>query len=285
LTEQKIKETISELKEWLEKPLSKESYTVYGIDKVEAKLKETRIPKSIINGFDSLNNWYSNNFVYDMLTQGTSKHTVELCANGYHILTLFDILVDKYSNPTGLLFDKVAYWLANCVIVKWYDKSKILIDITNKGLTTNFLKGGLDFKLSSWFILHVLCKGFGKFIDYRKYNYPVNMGIYQKSLDNWNTNDLQLLNNIVSEMCDFHLENATYGDGENTADIQFGHSEWFVHAFEILSWLSIREMNGIKNPDKFSHPLMGLALNQLPEKKLPFPDNELFERVMQKLIV
>lgn len=69
-------------------------------------------------------------------------------------------------------------------------------------------------------------------------------------------------------------------------EVQFGQDNWFVYAFEILTWLSIREMIGLKNPEKFSHPLMHLELNKLTNESAPFPKNEvseLFEKVMERL--
>jgi uncharacterized membrane protein len=53
-------------------------------------------------------------------------------------------------------------------------------------------------------------------------------------------------------------------DQEDTMEIQFDNSSQFVYTYEILTWLSIREKIGLKNPEKFTHPLMGLVLNKLP---------------------
>jgi hypothetical protein len=282
---QKIKqEAIADLKEWLEKTNCRKDNFQKRIDDINEKLNSGGILKAIFRQFEYLDNWYSNNFVYDLLVKETTTHKSEAVANGYHILTITDVLADLYANqnPPYLLFSNVAYYLANSISEKWYVESETLIKLINKGLNTN-LKGGLDFKPSAWFIVEIANKGYNIIIDYSKFNYPKNMGVYQEALNNWNTNDLVLLDTIVTKLCDYHLENATYGDGENTADIQFDDSARFVYAYEILTWLSIREMIGVKNPEKFSHPLMNLALNKLPTVVTPMPKNELFERVLEKL--
>lgn len=284
LTEQKVNETISELKVWLDKPLSQEDLTVNGIEKIKTKLDQPKIPKSIINGFESLDNWYSSNFVYDLLTKGSTTYKAETVANGYHILVITDKLTDVYANnPPSLSFDKVGYWLANCVSLRWYNEVDTALTIINKALGTECLDGGQDYKPSVWFIIDVCNRGYGNKIDYNNYNYPQDMGVYQEALDNWDTADLSVLDSVISKLCDFHLDNATFGDGENTMHIQFDFPEWFVYAYEVLAWLSIREKVGLQNPEKFTHPLMNLELNKLPKETVPFPQDELFEKVMSRL--
>lgn len=193
-----------------------------------------------------------------------------MTSNGYHILVLADKFGDIYANknPPFLLFHKVAFWLANTFILNWKDKSRELVEIINKNLNTGVLKGGWEIKPSSWFILEIANKAFGLDYNLFKFNYPHNMGVYQNALGFWDTKDLDQLDSIASSLCDYHLENATYGKEETTPDIQFGDSPWFVYAFEILTWLRAREIMGLNNPEKFTHPLMQLAINQLPKNPI-----------------
>jgi len=284
-TADKVAEAKNELKEWIDKSDTKDFYFDQAILKINEKLAESKVPKSIIVSFASLlDNWYSNNFVYDLLTKEATTFKIDTVANGYHILKIADILADQFpANPPKLLFDKAAYWLANCLSEKWYKESEELTLIINKGLATNFLKGGLDFKPAAWFILEIANKGFKNTVDYSKFNYPADMGVYKEALDNWNTIDMGLLDSILSKLCDFHLENATYGDEEDTAGIQFGSAKEFVYTFEILAWLSIRERAGLKNPDNYSHPLLNLTLNKLPVVASNRPKDELFDKIIEKL--
>lgn len=283
-TQNKVNEAKTELEEWINNPISKENLTTYGINKIEEKLQESFLPKSTLNGFEALDRWYSANFVYDMITNGQSSFRQDMTANGYHILMLADKFEQKYpQNPPYLLFDNVGFWLANSFILGWKERSKELIDIVNKNLFTRVLKGGLDFKPASWFIVDLINKAYDLIIQKTELNYPGNMGVYQKVLDHWNTDDLNIIDSLVTSLCDFHLENATYGDQENDAEIQFGDSVWFVYTFEILTWLKAREIKGIVNPENFSHPLMQLPLNKLPENPLSVIDDALFNKVLQKL--
>ena len=109
------------------------------------------------------------------------------------------------------------------------------------------------------------------------------MGVYQEAIDFWNSNDLDKIDRIVSKLCDFHLEQATFGDPDDNMRIQFSRVVEFVYAFEILSWLSIREMVGLKNPTTFSHPLMKMRLNSLPEKISEIQLSDLFIQTKAKL--
>lgn len=284
LTEQKIQETKRELLEWLEAPDRKEMDYDKRVNEIKNKLESGGILKAIFRQYDYLNNWYSSNFVYDMLSKGITSFRTDLVKNGYQVLLVSDKLTEIYlnSNPPYLSFDRVGYWLANCVIQKWYMEAEKLIDIVNRGLSTN-LKGGLDFKPAAWFILEIMNKGYDRNIDLKQFNYPKNMGVYQRAIDHWDTQDLNIMNNIISELCDYHLENATYGDPNDNLKIQFSNPSWFVYTFEILNWLSIREMKGLDNPSAFNHPLMSIALNKLPKDTFPMPEDELFNKVMHKL--
>lgn len=289
-TEQKVKETIVALKEWLDHPSSKEDYTTYGIDKIRGKLNELKIPKSIINGFESLDNWYSNNFVYELLTKNTTTYRELVSANGLHNVLIANGFADKYvNNPPDMSFDKSTYWLANCLIQKWYNESESVLKIIDKWLNNDCLEGGLAYRTSSWFIITIANQGYGFNIDYSKYNYPKDIGVYQNALNNWNTTDLVFLDNIVSSLCEFHLNEASHGDLSDNAGkkdpifLQFSSTKWFVYTFEILAWLSIREKTGLRNPEKFSHPLMNLELNKLSENITSVPENELFNLVMARL--
>lgn len=289
-TEQKVKETVAELKVWIDKPTRKEEDYQRRIDEINEELKSEKLKKSIRLQFEYLDNWYSDNFVYESLTTGYTTYKIDACANGYHILIISDKLSDLYpNNPPKLSFDKTAYWIANCLSQKWYKESEVIIEIVNKGLQTKFLDGGWDIKIASWFILEIANYGYQNSIDLSDFNYPDDMGVYQKALDNWDTTDLSLLDDIVSSLCDFHLNEASHGDISDNAGkrdpmfLQFSSTKWFVYAFEVLAWLSIREKNGLPNPEKFTHPLMNLELNKLVKGTSPLPQDELFDKVMAKL--
>lgn len=205
-TEKKKQEVVAELKEWLEKPDREQEDYYENIKKIEEELTFEKIRKSIRLPFEYLDNWYSNNFVYELLINDSTDYKTLAVANEYYNIIIADKLSQLYcNNPPSLLFDKVAYWLANCLAQKRYKESETILKIVNKGLSSMLLKGGLDFKPSAWFITEIANKGYGIDINYEEFNYPEYMGVYQEALDNWHTNDFNLLDNIVSKLCDYHL--------------------------------------------------------------------------------
>jgi hypothetical protein len=290
-TEQLAETTKRELEEWLQSPNAEESFYLTPLQKIKAMSEEEIILKSIANRFETLGNWYVSNFVYASLHSGNqSDYAVQLATNSYQILALKRALSKQYSNnPPSLMFNYSAYYLANIVIAKWYKEAEAMVLFLNQALETKTLNGGLDFKMTAWFILEIVNKGFNVDYDYSKFNYPGDMGIYRKALDNWNTNDLNLLDEIVSDLCEFHLSQASYGSLSDSAGkmdpmfIQFSNTSWFVYAFEILAWLAMREQQGLRNPDAFTHPLMNMPLNQLTEDSIKLPEDELFNKIMCKI--
>ena len=289
-TEEKVNLTIRELKEWFEKPNRKEKDYLGVISEIKKMSEEEKIRKSIVNQFEYLDIWYGNNFVYEMLTKEISSSKRDLITNGYYTLYISDILAEiSPNNPPSPMFDKASWWLSNCLIQKWYKESKELVDIINKGLNTKFLKGGLNFKTAAWFIIELVNKCFDNIVDYTQFNYPEDMGVYQVAINNWNTKDLNLVDSIVSNLCNYHLLQASYGDVSESAGyndpmfLQFSTTRWFVYAFEILTWLRVREKYGLKNPSLFTHPLMHLPLNQLSVEDMPFSENKLFNLIIKKL--
>ncbi len=153
-TKQKVKETIAELTEWLDKPTRKEEDYQKRIDEINEGIKCDKLKKSIRLQFEYLDNWYSTNFVYELLTANDTTFKVDACTNGYYSQVISCKFSDIYpNNPSQPAFDKSAYWLANCLSQKWYQESEILIEIINIGLHTKFLDGGWDIKTASWFIL------------------------------------------------------------------------------------------------------------------------------------
>ncbi len=285
-TENKIEETKEELKGWFDRS---ENYLEIRIKGINEELSESKIMPSVIVEFKLLDHLYSNTFIYEYLTKNISRYKAKAATNGYNIIILAKEIGKVYPNPSHLMFDDAVYWFANCLTMKWYDKSKTLLDILNEGFSTPMLKRGIDVKIASWFIIEIANRGYDIAHDLTQYNYPESLGVYQRALDHWDTQDLRLLDEIVTELCEFHLSQASYGDESEDAGfndpffLQFSDAKYFVYVFEILSWLSIREMKGLANPQDFTHPLMQLELNKLPQTVSPATSDELFDKVIQKL--
>lgn len=73
LTQIKKEEAIKELKEWLGKSDSKDLYFLNCKKSIEDNLKEDVLMKSTMVEFKTMDFWFTNNFAYEMLTDGQSN--------------------------------------------------------------------------------------------------------------------------------------------------------------------------------------------------------------------
>lgn len=281
LTEQKVQEVISELKEWFNKPNAEDFYFKEPSNQIETILTESKMQKAVMVDLKTLSNWYGNKFIYRALAENDLSTEPVFFSSSYYVSVIANIFALGYpGNPPKLLFTDLAMFLSNCLQAKWYDRSHEIIDIINQGLSTKFLKGGLKYSKAAWFIVEIANKAFNITADYTSYNYPATLGVYQQALDKWNTTDLQELDIIVSEMCEYHLSQADFNE---ETPLEFSFVKEFVFTYEILAWLSVREKMGIKNPESLTHALMQLPVNKLPVQAIPFNSIKLFDNVLKKL--
>lgn len=280
-TESKKEEVIKELGEWFARPNCKNFYYEEPIETVRNNLSEIKLKKSTWLGFDQLENWYKNNFIYKGLVENDVTDQQPMAINGYSIVELTSILAKQFpNNPPSLPLHRMAGYLSTVVIQKWYQEAGKMLELILEGLDTKFLKGGQNFDTSGWFTISVACKAFDSALATEKHNYPKEMGVYQLVIDKWNTQDETEIDRMVSELCDYHLEQADIDERES---YEFSFINEFVYAFEVLSWLSLRKMSGLTNPKTLNHPLMRLPINQLPKTTIPFKKTELYDQVLAKV--
>lgn len=67
IIEQKIEQTKKELKEWFDSPKTEDFYLKQPLQKIKEMSEESKIRKSILNGYETLDKWYSNRFVESAL--------------------------------------------------------------------------------------------------------------------------------------------------------------------------------------------------------------------------
>ncbi|SEW55824.1 hypothetical protein [Chitinophaga arvensicola] len=281
LTEKKQQEVVNELKDWFNNPNAENFHFQEPNHQIEIILKEPKVQKAVIVDLKTLNNWYGNKFIYLVLTEKELSADAAFFASGYYLSVIAEIFAREYpANPPKLLFTDMALFLSNCLRAKWYDKSYEVINIINKGLSDKFLKGGLSSAKAAWFIVEIANKAFHITADYTGYNYPHTLGIYQQVLDKWNTTNLHEVDDMVTEMCEYHLSQANFN--EDTS-LEFSFVKEFVFTYEILAWLSVREKMDIKNPERFTHPLMQLPVNKLPVQAIPFHQLKKFDDILNKL--
>ena len=283
-TENKKQEAIKDLEAWFAKSNCVEFYYEEPIKNVEDILGEERTRKSVWLGFDQLENWYKNSFVLKGLKEDDTADQFEAARHGYFVIELTNLLGKCFpNNPPSLDFHKAAGYLASVTIQKWKNEAVKSLTMILENLDTKLLKGGQNYKIAAWFTISLACKVFDKSLITSKYNYPADMKVYQQVLDKWNTTDYGEVDRMVSALCDYHLQEAKSGDGKNISNIQFSFMNEFVYAYEILSWLALREMRGYKNPETFDHPLMNLVINRLPKNAVVYQTTDLYERVIEKV--
>ncbi len=126
-------------------------------------------------------------------------------------------------------------------------------------LDIKFMATGANFCISSWFLLDLYCKAYERNYNMDNAEYPNVMVPYDKVLEEWDTTDIQKVDQLVYAMSEYHL---TQTEQEKVDKDYFAFSSpnfWF-YAHEILAWLKLREIKGLKNPKKYSHPLMNTPI-------------------------
>nr|WP_199158113.1 hypothetical protein [Pedobacter sp. ASV2] len=177
--------------------------------------------------------------------------------------------------------------LGQMLYLGWYnqaiDYGKLLI----KMLYGKQYQGGIYWPTYPVFIIELFCRWQGIEIDRSKMTiYPTDMALYGTVLKNWNTTDTLLLNSLVDQLCDFHIQQSDeyvttdeYG-GEDGPE--FSRADYFVFPVEILTWLIIRRQ---LNLPAYSgkHELMELKINKLPTTITPYNEDSLVLKCKNKL--
>jgi hypothetical protein len=281
-TELKKQEVLKELEAWFSMPNCKEEYYNKRIESINDFLQNGTNNKAIFRQFDYLNTWFQNALIYRSLKNNDTSEHFLLAQNSYQTIELSAIIAKQYpGNPPVLNFHKIGDFLGNVIIQKWQKEGSKSLDYILEGLTTKFLKGGKKNEIATWLIIFLGSRAFNKKLEVTKYNFPPDFGPYQEIVNDWNTTDMRKLDDMVSQMCEYHLEQAQYGDDNNI--FLFNSTEEFLYVYEILSWLSIREMIGLRNPETFNHPLMQLQFNRIPKSLIPFHPAEIYEKVIIRL--
>ncbi|MCS4533013.1 hypothetical protein [Neisseria montereyensis] len=239
--------------------------------------------------FDRLSVWNHWNFI---------NHYINNDSVDYNYLaksTLFSIesnnwdffigkLVETYDSAVPL--HKAVKVLGQMLYLGWREKAIEYGNFLLKNINSKHYKGGVSKPIHSWFMLELFCKWQKIELDREKLYYPSDLKIYKEVLDNWDTNDSNLLNKLVDKLSDFHINNSdeyvkTDKNG-NEFSPDFTSSDYFIFAIEILMWLFIRKDLGLVDytPD---NELMTLKINQFPNQIIPYPKEEIVEQCKAKL--
>jgi hypothetical protein len=276
----KLQEALAELRTWFAQTDCKKKHFDINIQEIEQYIVNKGNPKSAFRPFDYLNTWYRNSFSLHSLEQDGLEDFFSLAQNSYFTLKLASASAQQFpGNPPNIGFHFPMFYLANIINSKWSKLAEEILDFLVEGLPTKFLKGGDSHKITAWYVLHISCKAFNKHLETGRFNYPKSMGVYEGVINDWDTEDLTKVDKMIDALCDYHLEQADFGTDKNNILIQFNSASEFVYAYEVLVWLSLREMKGLKNPKTYRHPLMQLPINKLPESTQDFKTTKFYDEI------
>lgn len=188
---------------------------------------------------------------------------------------------------SAILFNYSAMHLGQLLYLGWGDQAKAYGNFLIKMLYSKHYTGGNAWAKHPWFILMLFCKWQDIVLDKSKLHYPEDMGVYQAAMDDWDTADINLLTNLINQLCDFHIkqsdEDVTMDEYGGEDGPEFSSSDYFIFPVEILTWLAIRKQLALPAYEA-KHDLMRLEINQLPDAIIPFEEDELVLKCKAKLV-
>lgn len=274
-TERKKKEQITKL----------ESHYSKSIQEIKEFLDQKKSAVAVTSGFEYLSIWYQWNYINTFLDADTVDYEMLASATIYGIESnnvryFLGKKVETYKQ--SIQFHKAIKHVAQALLLGWeslaIDYGRLLI----KMLYGKQYNGWHPAYKHPWFMLEIFCKWQGIKLDYSKLNYPDDMGPYKKVLENWNTNDMSLVSDLVNQMSTFHIEQSDEDEyKDKTPD--FPSSDYFIYAIEILFWLNIRKKIGL--PDYSSdNELIKMPINNWNTQNIKVPQIELIQKAKSKLL-
>jgi hypothetical protein len=284
------KKLSKEFKSWVENETVIEMFRddpplflkAYLSDKEDARLLGLEV--------DGMLTWHFGQYSNSALNEGRyDLEELALCAHYAYSAVLFEETFVNAGQSTSLQLTQAVFNFSLNVIAGWPANAKVVGDSLLKGLDTSLLdlrhtdlhEAGKVYR-HFWFLLHLYCATQkGAKLDMSLYSNPEDMSPYQAVLADWRTNDLCKVQDFVSAMADFHVREAYETAHDEVAE--FDDQDYMLFPHEILTFLRLREWEGLPNPDSFDHPLMQQPLAKLPiEVSLPQPYTPLLDQVINK---
>ena len=228
------------------------------------------------NIFRSLATFYTDNCQYQILEHKDIEkaRSYYIIASAYNYLVILVYVTQFSCKDAGddkLLQDVFYQMISSSIICRWEEEYKQMnewaIESINYGrhyddegfLDIKFMATGVDFCLPSWFLLDLYCKVYNRTYNKDNAEYPKDMTPYNKVLEKWNTEDIQEVDQLVYLLSEYHLTQTKIAETDEEY-FPFDSSIDWLYPYEILTWLKLRELKGLKNPKKFSHPLMNTPI-------------------------
>lgn len=248
----------------------------------------TRVYNRIINDettpiacervFKTLEDWYLDNTHYQILEHKNSTLATDYFArsSAYAHLALYVGVINFYCPKThgqsGYLMDSATAYMSQALLCGWEEEYESIgtwiISSIDYGYQKNakgeqvsqIVATGTDDMLPGWFLLDLYCLVFDKKYDSKNAKYPKDMIIYKEVLENWDSKDMVKVDKMVYLMSEYHLEETKEVKNSEEEYFMFDDVNYYLFPYEILTWLKLRERQGLENPAKFSHPLMNTEI-------------------------
>jgi len=256
------------------------------IDTVTRKyLKKNDNYRSSELSFNALRSWYLDNAYYELLEQKNKKKALEYftCSASYAFMALqvnflssqchhpFRVheysyhLVSVYMSQALLCGWEKEYLDIACFLIesiRYKDKSKDLFVEEHKGIYLDHK----EVSSSVWFLSNLYCDAYNHervFEELNEYSYFP----YNDILKKWDIVDTIEIDKLTYILSEHHLEQT-----KELANYEYSNPNYWLFPYEILVWLKLRELKGLKNPKKFSHPLMNTPIAKIfLDLKEPLP--------------
>ncbi len=263
------------------------------IDEVLAGESPVGISFDILN---ALSDWHLDNSVYQILHIKNSENA----KREFTLSSMYAyVAIKKGDRSWGCLpsdehelMDLVCMYMAQALICSWWSEAdefaKMMIESINYGQVADKDGNPLERIIgcgeydvyASWFILDLYCKVHK--LEYTQENawYPDNMTPYDEVIATWDTTDLSEVDRLTYNLSDIHLAHTKEGTSPNDY-YEFDTPLRWIFPYEIISWLRLREHQGLENPSEFSHPLMNTPIAKMflelkepleKPKHLPYAD-------------
>ena len=213
-----------------------------------------------------------------------TEHLAQGAHYGYWWLMLGPkVTASRVDGGPDVSIEEVTLVLADLLMLGHFEEAASATNITAPKLATPYMCGGFDRYPHAWFLLILCCSWQGCDVDTGDYDYdtPPDMLVYKEVLANWDTQDTDKVQALVTKMATYHMAASKENMGKYEIN-DFSSSEFWLYPYEILAWLKLRTHLGLPNPVSYEHPLMHLPQAQMPEDT-PFPQHDLLDKVVAKL--
>jgi len=172
-----------------------------------------------------------------------------------------------------------------------FNETKVLTQnlINSLNAESCIIERGISDAHISWFTIELLSIYFNINIDKEVTNNPKKGAFkqYKNILDKWDIKDIIEVEKMIYILIELNSINIKKEQKKFDSSLCYATS---LFPYEILTWLKLRELKGLKNPTEFSHPLMNTPIAKmlldikepLPKpKELPYA-KELLETLKEK---